>query len=124
MPRITRWLLPSALTLVVALAAAPSASAASNCQKGRERKLGATYVTKITTKVVTCATGRSITTAFNACRHRNGKPDGRCTSKVKGYACTEKRPSAEVNPITKSYNGYVTCRSGSKSVKIEYQQDR
>jgi hypothetical protein len=120
MLRSIRLMLLLALALVVALVAAPVGSAATGCQKGKERKLGATYVTKLTTKGTSCATGRTVVKAFHACRKHNGVA-GHCKSKVKGYTCTEKRPAAEKIPT--QYTGYVTCKSGSKRVIQEYQQD-
>ena len=108
------------LAVTAVLATAPAGSAATNCQKGRERSFKATYVTKITTKVVGCATGRKVVKAFHECRRRKGV-SGRCTTKVLGYSCTERRPAAERIPT--QYTGYVTCKSGSKRVVQVYQQD-
>lgn len=120
MPRSIRLTSLAALLLAVGLVAAPAASAATNCQKGKERKLGATYVTKLTTKGTSCATGRTISKAFHSCRKKKGVA-GYCKSKVKGYTCTEKRPAAL--KIATQFTGVVTCRSGSKRVTQEYQQD-
>jgi hypothetical protein len=109
-----------ALVLVVGLVAAPATPASTGCQKGKERTLGATYVTKLTTRGTSCATGRTVVKAFHACRKKHGVT-GRCTSKVKGYSCTEKRPAALKIPT--QFTGRVTCKSGSKRVIQEYQQD-
>jgi hypothetical protein len=107
------------LVLVVALAAAPAASAASGCQKGKERKLGATYVTKVTVTGTDCAAALKVVKAFHTCRKKSA--NGKCKSTVKGYKCTEKRPAALKIPT--QYTGDVTCKSGAKRVFQEYQQD-
>lgn len=120
MLRSIRLLPLPALAVTVALAMAPGASAATGCQKGKERKLGATYVTKLTTKGVSCAVGRDVAKAWQSkCRRAKIST---CT-KVSGYRCTEKRPAAEMIPT--QYTGYVTCKnaSGSKRVTQEYQQN-
>jgi hypothetical protein len=120
MRRSIRLMLLLALGLLVALVAAPVGSAATGCQKGKERKLGATYVTKLTTKNATCATARTVVKAFHSCRKKKGLA-GYCKSKVKGYTCTERRPAAE--RIATQYTGYVTCKSATRRVIQEYQQN-
>jgi hypothetical protein len=106
---------------IAALALAPAAPAATKCSlKGKEQKLGTTYVTTLKVTGVSCATGQSIVKAFNACRHKKGKA-GHCTTKVKGYTCTEKRPAALKGPI--SYDADVTCKNGAKRVVFHYQQN-
>jgi hypothetical protein len=120
MRRSIRLMLLLALGLLVALVAAPAGSAATGCQKGKERKLGATYVTKLTTKNATCATARRVVKAFHSCRKKKGVA-GYCKSKVKGYTCTERRPAAE--RIATQYTGYVTCKSATRRVIQEYQQN-
>jgi hypothetical protein len=119
MLRFIRLMCLPALVLVVALAAAPAGSAATGCQKAKERKLGATYVTKVTVKGTDCATGLTVVKAFHSCRKKSST--GKCKSTVKGYKCTEKRPAAETIPT--QYTGYVTCTSGAKRVVQEYQQN-
>lgn len=105
----------------LAIAPAGSAAAATKCSvKGKEQKLGTTYVTTLKVTGVSCATGESVVKAFHACRHKKGVA-GRCATKVKGYSCTEKRPAALKGPV--SYDGDVTCKRGTKRVVFHYQQN-
>jgi hypothetical protein len=110
-----------AVAAVAALALAPTGSAATKCSvKGKERKLGTTYVTTLKVTGVSCSTGESVVKAFHACRHKRGV-SGTCSSKVKGFTCTEKRPASLKGPI--SYDGDVTCKSAAKRVVHHYQQN-
>ncbi len=69
---------------------------------------------------VSCATGKKVVKAFHSCRLKHGK-QGKCTSKVSGYTCTEKRPASLKSAF--SFEGDVTCKSGSKRITHHYQQD-
>ena len=100
-PRPARRMLPLVVVVVVAslaaslaLPAGPAAAASyKTCSvKGKERKLGTTYVTKLRARGTSCRNAEGVVKAFHACRHKKGKA-GRCTSKVKGYKCTDKRES-------------------------------
>jgi hypothetical protein len=104
----------------LALAAGPAAAASYKaCSvKGKERKLGTTYVTKLKARSTSCKNAESVVKAFHACRHKKGKA-GRCTSKVKGYTCTDKR----LDVIVLSFDSNTTCTNGSKGVKFHYQQN-
>lgn len=108
--------------LFVALAAAPASAATKSCKqeiKGKERKLGATYVTVVKVTGVSCSTGFGVVKSFNGCRRSNGGADGRCTKKVKGYKCTEGKRLK--GPL--SYDADVTCKTGSKRIAFHYQQN-
>lgn len=127
LPRLARRMSPLAAVALVALLAAllpvGGASAASykKCSvSGKERKLGTTYVTKLSARDASCSSAESLVKAFHACRHKNGD-DGKCTTKVKGYSCRETRPSNLKTPT--SYDSDVTCTNGSKGVKHHYQQN-
>jgi hypothetical protein len=69
---------------------------------------------------VLCSKGKKVIRAFHACRYKNGKK-GRCTTKVLGYKCTEKRPASGNNGT--EFNATVTCTSGSKKIVHAYQQN-
>ncbi len=124
MSSIARIICSSCVAAVLAaLVLAPAGSAATSCAsalKGKEQKLGTTYVTTVKVTGTGCSTGFSVVKAFHACRHKKGAA-GKCTAKVKGYSCTEKRPANLKGPA--SYDGDVTCKSGSKRVVHHYQQN-
>ena len=99
-------------------ATGPVAGAAKSC--GFSRSLGATYVTRISAKRVSCAKAKDVIRAFNACRKDHGGADGRCPSKVAGgFRCNEGKRLR--GPI--SIDADVSCRKGAKRVKFHYQQD-
>jgi hypothetical protein len=111
----------AAAIAALAIAPAGSAVAATKCSvKGKEQKLGTTYVTTLKVTGVSCSTGERVVKAFNVCRHKKGVA-GRCTAKVKRFSCTEKRPAALKGPI--SYDADVTCKNGAKRVVFHYQQN-
>ena len=113
MSRVTRPLtLLAAMTVL--LAVAPAASAKS-CRIGDERSYGTTYVTKISVSDTSCRSGRKVIRAFHACRP--GK-SGKCSDRVKGYACSESR----FNKGPTSFDSNVTCRNGGRTVKHTYTQ--
>jgi hypothetical protein len=100
-----------AATLVVLTAPA----AAKSCDVGNTRGYGTTYVTKIGVSGVSCAKGKSLVRAFQACRP--GK-SGKC-ARVSGYRCSERRYNKL--PQT-SYDSDVTCKKGGKRVTHTYTQ--
>jgi hypothetical protein len=132
MLRPTRLIAPFAIAALTTVAlAAPSGSVAASAKTCKlnasaAQKLGPTYVTYTSGKGgyrvtgVSCASGKKVIKAFHACRLKHGK-QGKCTSKVSGYKCTEKRPSSLKSAF--SFEGDVTCKSGSKRITHHYQQD-
>ncbi len=108
----------------VATAAGPVASASKACSLSAKEKggstpstLGATYVTSLSASGTSCGKAKSLTKAFNTCRHKHGK-GGRCTAKVKGYSCSEKRSNGVGQYVSKT-----SCKNGGKSVKFTYSQN-
>ena len=96
----------------------PVAAAAARCSlKGKERSLGPTYVTALSTTGVSCATGQQVVRAYYRCRIRNGGKKGRCTSRVEGFRCTETRES-----IPTQFDARVRCTKGSDRVNHSYTQ--
>lgn len=107
-----------ALAVPATVAASETATAAKTCSvKGKERKLGATYVTSLSAKKVSCGKAEGVVKAFHACRLKHGKA-GRCTKKVKGFSCREVRSNA----IPTQFDAKVTCKDGGKVVKHNYEQ--
>jgi hypothetical protein len=102
-----------AAALVVPASAKPSA--VKTCHVPKYPSHG--YFTSLKVTKTTCTTGRKLALAYFKCRTKHGLK-GRCTSKVMGYACSEKRMS-----IPTEIDARVTCKSGSKKIVHSYQQD-
>jgi uncharacterized ParB-like nuclease family protein len=120
---LLRLIFPPCLVAAIALlVAAPGASAASTCKLSltTSEHLGATYVTNLKVRGVTCAGGKLVVKAFNGCRREKGVK-GRCRRKVLKYACTDRRPASEQIPT--QLNGHVTCSRGGRRVTFDYQQN-
>jgi hypothetical protein len=118
------------MTIVVALCAAvltagtasattdPVAHASAKCNiSGKERDLGATYVTSVTATRVSCSSALKIVKAFHKCRKANG-PAGRCVKRVSGYACSERRES-----IPTQFDARATCKKGKRTIVQQYTQN-
>jgi hypothetical protein len=104
------------------LATAGPSGAASTCKLSiaTARHMGPTYVTGLKVSGTTCANAIKVTKAFHSCRLKTGVK-GRCTTKVMGYSCTDKRPAALQSAL--SFDGDVTCKRGAARVVHHYQQD-
>ena len=99
------------------LAVSPAA-AATRCDVSKDgRKLGTTYVTKLTATNVTCAKAKSVVKAFHRCRRANGGAKGRCVSRVQGFRCTETRET-----IPTQFDARATCRDGVRAIRFSYEQ--
>jgi len=132
MSRPIRRIVPLAVAaLTSALLLVPSVSGAATTKTCKlsasaAQKLGTTYVTYATGKGgykvrgTSCANGKAVIKSFHACRKDKGV-SGRCTRRVRGYSCTDKRPSSL--RIPGSFEGNVVCSSGSKRVIHHYQQN-
>jgi hypothetical protein len=109
------------LTLLIAAAAAHAgspAAAATRCDVSKDgRRLGTTYVTRLTATNVSCTKAKSVVKAFHRCRRANGGVKGRCTSRVQGFRCTERRES-----IPTQFDARATCRDGSRVIRFNYEQ--
>ena len=132
MSRPIRRIVPlAAAALTSALLIAPGVAGAATtttCKlsASASQKLGATYVTYATGKGgyrvrgTSCANGRLVIKSFHACRKDKGV-SGRCTRKVRGYSCTDTRPSRLKGPG--SFESDVVCTNGSRRVTHHYQQN-
>lgn len=91
----------------------PSATASARCDvRSVERKLGPTYVTSLSAEGVSCSAAKRLVKAFHSCRRARGGVKGRCTGRVRGFRCAEKRSS-----IPTQFSSKVTCtKSGAKVV--------
>lgn len=78
---------------------------------------GVGYFTSLKVTNTTCGTGTKVLKGYYKCRIKHGKA-GRCTSKVVGFRCTEKR-----NAIPTEFLARVTCKKGKATVVHTYQQD-
>ncbi len=81
---------------------------------------GSGYFTgKIRVTNISCSYGKKFVVSYYKCRTKNGKgPKGRCTTKVSGFSCTEKRES-----IATEIDARVTCRRGTQRIVHTYQQN-
>ncbi|HWK29704.1 MAG TPA: hypothetical protein VNS09_24270 [Solirubrobacter sp.] len=103
--------------IAAALTQAGPAHAASTCDiSGKERKLGATYVTSVKATGVTCKSALSLVKAFHQCRRQHGVA-GHC-AKVRGYRCSERRDAIETQ-----FDSRATCSSGKRKVAFTYTQN-
>lgn len=116
-----------ALAALALLAAAPAAASAdepvarsaATCKVPADgRGWGPTYVTSLRVTATSCATGKRLVTAYYRCRTADGGADGRCTKRVSGWRCREKRGAA----IPTQFDASVTCRKGRARVVHTYTQ--
>ncbi|HEX8207787.1 MAG TPA: hypothetical protein VF587_17105 [Solirubrobacteraceae bacterium] len=114
---MSRLLLATALLIALFACTASTASAAGCSVGGKERKLGATYVTKVTARGLSCRSALSLVKDYHACRRRRGGADGRCP-RVNGYRCRESRTSSPTQ-----YDSKATCRKGGRRVVQQYTQN-
>jgi hypothetical protein len=69
-------------------------------------------------KGTSCASGKSLVRAFNACRHSSGGARGHCNRRVNGYKCSESRSGIKVQ-----YDSRTACVNGSRKVNFRYTQN-
>jgi len=110
------------------LAVPASSEAATTCKLSlaKSQSLGPTYVVDAkgnpgyNVRATSCATGLKVVKAFHSCRLKKGEK-GRCTTKVLGYSCTDKRDPALASSL--AFDGDVVCRRGSARVTYHYTQN-
>ncbi|HEX2084763.1 MAG TPA: hypothetical protein VHF89_03700 [Solirubrobacteraceae bacterium] len=108
----------AALAIAALLLAMPGTAAAATCSvKGKERRLGATYVTSVRAAGLSCRSALSLVRDYHACRRRRGGADGRCP-RVGGYRCRERRTTSPTQ-----YDSRATCRRGRRRVVQQYTQN-
>ncbi len=116
--------LVASLLLALPAAAAPAApdgpeaTASRTCSvHGIWRKLGASYVNRLSTRRVSCPDARSFSRLYHRCRRRNGGADGRCP-RINRFRCSERR----YNRIETSYDSDVLCVRGAQRIRQTYTQ--
>jgi hypothetical protein len=98
-----------------------SAAALSSCNiNGKQRNLGASYVTSIQVAKVSCRQAEKVVTAYHHCRQQNGGAGGTCDTPVMNFNCTE-GPRQSVPGV--QFNATVDCRSGIGQIKSSYTQN-
>ena len=113
-------LLATAASAAPAASGSPEATAAQTCSiRNLWRKLGAFYVTKLSTRRVSCADAKSFSKLYHACRHRRGGRFGTCP-RVRGFRCSEHRYNK--NPVYKSYDSDVLCTRGGQRIRETYNE--
>ena len=114
---MTKLLVAAVVAFAVALPAAAHGASTHTCNiRGKERKLGTTYVTALKATRVSCARAQRFVKAFHKCRHRHGKA-GRC-ARLSGYRCSEKREA-----IPTQYDSRAICTRGHRRIVQVYTQN-
>jgi hypothetical protein len=109
------------VTGLVSVSASPVAGRATTCNiKGQQRDLGASYVTSLKVRGVSCAAGKHVVKSFHKCREAKGHANGYCNRKVGNFSCSEHRYDA-VKHV--QYSSHVTCSWGSKRVWHTYTEN-
>ena len=122
----------AACTAALAMTAAVGSGTASTAAKsaafegcnisGKQKKLGASYVTSLKVEGVSCAKGEKVIKAYHQCRKQNG-PAGRCGGSVLGFSCKDGKRQTVPGV---QYNATAKCRKNSndnKRVKSSYTQN-
>ena len=101
----------------------PEASAARVCgTRGIERRLGASYVTALSTRRISCADARSLSRLYHRCRRARGGRGGSCP-RVRRFRCSENRFNyARVRGRVISYDSKVLCTRGRQRMRQTYTQ--
>ena len=98
-----------------------TAAALSNCNiNGKQRSLGASYVTSIEVAKVSCGQAEEVVIGYHHCRRQNGGAGGTCNSVVAGFHCTE-GPRQSVPGV--QFNATADCRKGDAEIKSSYTQN-
>lgn len=101
--------------------ATTTAAALSKCDiNGKQRNLGASYVTSIEVAKVSCGQAEKVVAAYHACRQQSGGAGGTCDTPVMSFNCTE-GPRQSVPGV--QFNATVECRSGAAEIKSSYTQN-
>jgi hypothetical protein len=98
-----------------------STAALQSCNiNGKQRTLGASYVTTIQVSGVGCSQAQKVIVAYHGCRFKNGGPGGTCDTPVEGFTCTE---GARQSVPGVQFNATVDCRKGGSEIKSDYTQN-
>ena len=109
----------SAASLAGGSSSAPTATAARRCRvAGRQRSLGASYVTRIDASGISCSGAYAVVRGYHRCRKRRGGADGRCP-RFNGWRCSE--GTRRRSPT--QYDARATCRKSGRTVSQRYTQN-
>ena len=98
-----------------------STTALQSCNiNGKQRDLGASYVTTIQVSGIGCAQAEKVVNAYHGCRAKNGGPGGTCNTPVQGFSCSE---GARQSVPGVQFNATVDCRMGESEIKSDYTQN-
>ena len=98
-----------------------TAAALSRCDiNGKQRNLGASYVTSIEVAKVSCGQAEKVVTAYHGCRQQHGGAGGTCDTAVMGFSCTEGQRQ-EVPGV--QFNATADCRKGDAQIRSSYTQN-
>jgi hypothetical protein len=109
----------SAASLAAGSSSAPTATAARRCRvAGRQRRLGASYVTRIDASGISCSGAYAVVRGYHRCRKSRGGADGRCP-RFNGWRCSE--GTRRRSPT--QYDARAICRKSGRSVSQRYTQN-
>jgi hypothetical protein len=109
-------LLVAGIAATGGVASGATASASAACSPPKYPGVG--YFTSLSVSGVSCHTGAAVAKGYYRCRLRHGGVKGRCTERIYGFTCQERRMS-----IPTEIDARVTCVRGRASVVHTYQQD-
>ena len=115
---LRRALIPCLVVLALPVTAdgGVPAQASRSCDvSGEERSFGATYVTSISARGVSCGKAKGVVRAYHDCRGSKRA----CRRKVSGYRCRQRVLTS--SPV--QYDARVKCRRGGKRVTHTYSQN-
>ena len=103
---------------------AEAAAALAVCNiDGKQKSMGASYVTSLKVQGVSCAKAEKVIRAYHQCRKDNGGAAGNCGSAVLGFTCKDGK---RVGVPDVQYNATAKCRklsNDAKRVKSTYTQN-
>ena len=114
---LSRSFILAAVVATTWLMSASPASAKSCSLAGKQRSLGATYVTQLSVTGTSCASAERVVKAYHACRFRRGRA-GTCGSTVRTFRCRERRS----NVISTQFDAKVTCQKTGARILHSYTQ--
>jgi hypothetical protein len=90
---------------------------------GKQRQLGASYVTSLKVQGVACAKAEKLVKAYHRCRHQSGGAAGTCDAALLGFKCKDGNRTGVPDV---QYNATAKCHkvsNPSKRVKSRYTQN-
>jgi hypothetical protein len=87
---------------------------------GKQRSLGASYVTSLKVIGVSCRKGKKVTKEYHQCRKGKGGKGSKAGCTIRGFGCKTK-VLQEVQGV--QFNGKMVCKKGAKRVISKYVQN-